>query len=132
MSDRIQGGDAYENAILRPQRGREVAPRLTAGYADLVELLADGAERSREACYSAIEESGEKGLATATAATLIEKAIYYGQVVGRFGYVSRIGASGVARNYRVYVAYRLTDEGVRNVDRVLNPAADRADSDGDP
>lgn len=124
MSDRIQGGDAYENAILRPERGQEVAPRLTAGYSALVELLADGEERSRAECYGAIERSGERGLATATAASLIEKAIYYGQVVGRFGYQQRVGASGRPRNIRAYVAYRLTDEGVRR--------ANEPDSDGDP
>lgn len=119
MSRRIQGGDAYENAILRPERN--VAPRLQAGWAALAELLSDGEEHSRADCYAAIEASGERGLATATAASLIEKAIYYGQVVGRFGYEERIGASGVPRNFRIYVAYRLTAEGLR-----------RANQDGDP
>ncbi|GAA1997244.1 hypothetical protein GCM10009777_37860 [Microbacterium pumilum] len=124
MGHPIEGGDAYENAILRPERGLEVAPRLTAGYAALVELLADGEERSRAECYAAIEESGERGLATATAASLIEKAIYYGQLVGRFGYEARVGASGRARNFRVYLAYRLTPEGLRT--------ANQRESGGDP
>lgn len=115
MSSRIQGGDAYENAILRPERGREVAPRLTAGYAELVALLADGAEHPRVDCFEVVEESGEKGLAEATAGMLLERAIYYGQIVGRFGYDRRVGPSGVARNVRRYVGYRLTPEGLRNV-----------------
>lgn len=115
MTDRIQGGDAYENAILRPERGREVAPRITAGYAELVALLADGEEHSRDDCYMVMEESGEKGLATATAGMLLERALYFGQIVGRFGYERRVGASGVARNVRLYVAYRLTPEGLRSV-----------------
>lgn len=112
MSDRIQGGDAYENAILRPERGREVAPRLTVGFAELLALLSDGEEHPRADCYMVMEESGERGLATATAAMLLERAIFYGQLVGRFGYEQRIGPSGVPRNIRLYVGYRLTPEGL--------------------
>lgn len=122
MGRPIQGGDAYENAILRPERN--VAPRLQAGWAALAALLSDGEEHSRADCYAAIEESGERGLAHATAASLIEKGIYYGQMVGRFGYERRVGASGVARNFRIYVAYRLTTAGLRR--------ANRDESDGDP
>ena len=122
MGRPIQGGDAYENAILRPERN--VAPRLQAGWAALLTMLGDGEEHSRADCYAAIENSGERGLAHATAASLIEKGIYYGQMVGRFGYERRVGASGVARNFRIYVAYRLTNEGLRR--------ASEPDSDGDP
>lgn len=117
MSSRIQGGDAYENAILRPERGREVAPRITAGYAELLALLADGEEHSRDACFMAMEESGEKGLAERTAGNLLERALYFGQVVGRMSYVTRVGASGRERTAREYVGYRLTPEGLRSVSR---------------
>lgn len=113
MSSRIQGGDAYENAILRPARGREVAPRITAGYAELIALLSDGKEHPRDECFMVMEESGEQGLAYRTAGNILERAIYFGQVVGRFGYEERRGASGVARFARVYKGYRLTPEGLR-------------------
>lgn len=126
MSSRIQGGDAYENAILRPERGIQVAPRITAGYGALVDLLSDGKEHPREDCRMAVEESGEKGLAPPTASAIFEKAIYYGQIVGRFGYEQRIGASGRPRNFRLYVAYRLTLEGLRSVEKFAQVLRDSA------
>ncbi|MFC8682555.1 hypothetical protein ACFT30_13625 [Microbacterium ureisolvens] len=126
MSSRIQGGDAYENAILRPERGIQVAPRITAGYGALVALLSDGKEHPRQDCRSAVEESGELGLAPATASAIFEKAIYYGQIVGRFGYEQRIGASGRPRNFRVYVAYRLTREGLRRAPEIARVLRDSA------
>lgn len=126
MSSRIQGGDAYENAILRPERGIQVAPRITAGYGKLVELLSDGKEHPREDCRMALKESGKKGLAPATASMVLEKAIFYGQIVGRFGYEQRIGAAGRPRNFRLYVAYRLTREGLRSVDKLARVLGDSA------
>jgi hypothetical protein len=112
MGRPIQGGDAYENAILRPERN--VAPRLQAGWAALVAVLADGEEHTREECIAAVVDTG---LAERTALNLFEAGIRYERLIPRRARVVRGMVRGRVLAVSQYVAFRLVET---------------PDSDGDP
>ncbi|SDK71753.1 hypothetical protein SAMN05216282_11149 [Cryobacterium psychrotolerans] len=104
MGRPIDGGDAYENAILRPERN--VAPRLQAGWAALAALLSDGLEHTREECYDAILDTG---LAEKTATNLIRMATRLEVVVPRRARVERGVVNGRVLAVSLYVGFRLAE-----------------------
>lgn len=107
MGRPIEGGDAYENAILRPERN--VAPRLQAGWAALAELLSDGLAHARDECYDVILATG---LAEKTATNLIRMATRLELVIPRRARVERGVVDGRVIAVSQYVSFRLA-EGVK-------------------
>lgn len=112
MGRPIDGGDAYENAILRPERN--VAPRLQVGWAALAALLSDGAEHSRDECYDAILDTG---LAEKTATNLIRMATRLEIVVPRRARVERGVVNGRVLAVSLYVAFRLAEQPISGLTR---------------
>ena len=113
MGRPIEGGDAYENAILRPERN--VAPRLQAGWAALFAVLADGEEHDRETCISTVVDTG---LAERTALNLLEAGVRYEQLVPRRARVVKGIVRGRVLAVSQYVGYRLAEGALGGEDDV--------------
>jgi hypothetical protein len=119
--------DAYEAALLHPELN--LAPRIQAGWEALADLLSDGEWHDRGECYSAIQSSGEEGLAEGTATMIIRAATRYGLIEPRRGRDIRGGEDGLPLRWvSLYVAFRRSDP----VNPPLSPVNPRVNPGSEP